>query len=154
MSKFSFCPKRLKPNNLGYAIKIMGLSFCMTKDCYEPCTVYGKEYYPSEYSIKQSFSQAWAYFCCCEKQIVCCAYDSSGNYKFSFVRDPESKKITKIEAPNHTLPEHMLYYDHKFIPGQSKYPLSLEELDEVRKDLVKSKVKAKKTKKKVNFKGN
>ena len=144
MSKFSFCPKRLKPNNLGYAIKIMGLSFCMTKDCYEPCTVYGKEYYPSEYSIKRSFSQAWAYFCCCEKQIVCCAYDSSGIYKFSFVRDPESGKITKIEAPSHTLPEHMLYYDHKFIPGQSKYPLSLEKLDEVRKDLVKSKTKAKK----------
>lgn len=141
MSKFSFRPKMLKPNNLGYAIKIMGLSFCMTKGCYEPCTVYGKEYYPSEYSIKQSFSQAWAYFCCCEKQIVCCAYDSSGIYKFSFVRDPESGKITKIEEPSHKLPEHMLYYNHKFIPGQARYPLNQDELEETRKELAKTKEK-------------
>lgn len=149
MSKFIFRPKRLKSNNLGYAIKIMGLSCIVIRkeddeEEYDPVTVYGEKYYPSEYSIKLAFSNAFGYYFAPKKQIVCCAYDSSGNYKFSFVRDPESGKITKIEAQTHTLPEHMLYYNHKFIPGQSKYPLSLEELDEVRKDLVKSKTAKKK----------
>lgn len=145
MSKFIFHPKRLKSNNLGYAIKIMGLSYIVIRDEYEPVTIYGEKYYPSEYSIKLAFSNAWPYFCCCEKQIVCCAYDSEGIYKFSFVRDPESGKITKIDAPSHTLPEHMVCYNHKFIPGQSKYPLDPEEQEEIRKELVKSKSKAKKT---------
>lgn len=145
MSNFSFRPKRLKSNNLGYAIKIMGLSYIVIRKEYEPVTVYGEKYYPSEYSIKLAFSNSWPYFCCCEKQIVCCAYDTNGVYQFSLVRDPESKKITKIEAPSHTLPEHMLYYDHKFIPGQARYPLDPDEMEETRKELAKSKANVKKT---------
>lgn len=147
MSEFYLVPKRLNPNAQGYLIKIMGLSYSMTKKEYEPVTMYSHKIYSSERNVLNSFSHSWAYFCCCEKQIVCCAYDTNGIYQFSFVRDQESKKITKIDIPTHTLPEHMLYYDHKFILGQSKYPLSQDELDEVRKDLVKSKAKAKKTEK-------
>lgn len=145
MSKFSFNQKRLKSNNLGYAIKIMGLAFHKVEEHYEPCTVYGEKYYQSEYSIKLDFSNTFGYYFEPKKQIVCCAYDSSGVYKFSFVRDPESGNITKIEAPTHTLPEHMLYYGHKFIPGQARYPLSLDDLEETRKELAKSKAKANKS---------
>lgn len=141
MSEFYFVPKKKNPDAQGYLIKIMGLSYSMTKKEYEPVTIYSHKIYSSERNVLNSFSHAWDYFCCCEKQVVCCAYDTKGIYQFSFVRDPESKKITKIDVSTHTLPEHMLYYDHKFIPGQSKYPLSLDELDEVRKELVKSKAK-------------
>lgn len=145
MNYFPSEPKKLNPKSVGYLIKIMGHLYYWLKKRYDPVTVYGDKIYSSEDGVKRCFANVWKYYCCTEKQIVCCAYDTNGIYQFSFVRDPETRKITKIEAPSHTLPEHMLYYDHKFIPGQSKYPLSLEELDEARKDLVKSKTKAKKT---------
>lgn len=136
MSCFSGVPKKLNPKSVGYLIKIMGHVYYRMKKRYDPVTVYGDKIYSSEDSVKRCFANVWGYYCCTEKQIVCCAYDTNGIYQFSFVRDPESKKITKIEVPSHTLPEHMLYYEPEFIPGQSKYPLSLEELDEVRKDLL------------------
>jgi hypothetical protein len=145
MSKFDFVPRNPDPDAQGYLIKIMGLSYIMTKKEYEPVTVYSRKIYSSEKNVLNSFSHSWPYFCSCEKQIVCCVYDPQCNYKFSFVRDQESGKITKIKEPSHKLPEHMLYYDHKFIPGQARYPLSTDDLEETRKALSKSKTKAKKT---------
>lgn len=145
MSRFDFVPRKPNPDAQGYVIKIMGFSYIMTRKEYVPVTVYSRKIYSSERNTLSSFSSSWAYFCCCEKQIVCCAYDPEGIYKFSFVRDPGSGKITKIEEPSHKLPEHMLYYDHKFIPGQARYPLDRDELEETRKELAKSKAKEKKT---------
>lgn len=145
MSNFHFVPRRPNPDAQGYMTKIMGFSYIVTRKEYVPVTLYSLKIYSSERNVLSSFSCAWAYFCCCEKQIVCCAYDTEGFYKFSFVRDPESGKITKIEDPSHKLPEHMLYYDHKFIPGQARYPLNPDEREETRKELAKSKAKAKKT---------
>ena len=150
MSNFHFVPRRPNPDAQGYMIKIMGISHIVRRkedgeDEDQPVTVYSHKIYSSERSTLKSFSNAWHYFCRCEKQIVCCAYDSSGIYKFSFVRDPESGKITKIEEPSNKLPEHMLYYDHKFIPGQARYPLNPDEREETRKELAKAKTKAKKT---------
>lgn len=145
MSCFSNVPKKLNPKSVGYLIKIMGHVYFWTKKRYDPVTVYGDKIYSSEDSVKRCFAHVWEYYCCTKKQTVCCAYNPEGIYKFSFVRDPESGKITKIKAPSHTLPEHMLYYDHNFIPGQARYPLSLDELGETRKELAKSKTKTKKT---------
>lgn len=142
MGHFYEEPKRYNDNALGYYMKLMGHYNCIGK---KPITLWSNKIYPSEQHILNSFVQSWLYYFKADKQTVCCAYNPEGIYKFSFVRDPESGKITKIDAPSHTLPEHMLYYNHKFIPGQSKYPLSLDERDEIRKDLVKSKAKAKKT---------
>lgn len=145
MSYFCGVPKKLNPKSIGYLIKIMGHVYYRLKKRYDPVTVYGEKIYSSEDSVKRCLANVWKYYCCTEKQIVCCAYDTNGIYKFSFVRDPESGKINKIEAPTHTLPEHMLYYDHKFIPGQARYPLDPEELEGIRKELAKPKEKAKKT---------
>lgn len=145
MSYFSGEPKKLNPKSIGYLIKIMGHAYYWSKKRYNPVTAYGDKIYSSEDGVKRCFANVWKYYCCTKKQIVCCAYDTNGFYQFSFVRDPESGKITKIDAPSHTLPEHMVCYNHKFIPGQSKYPLDPEEQEEIRKELVKSKSKAKKT---------
>ncbi len=145
MSMFNFVPRKQNHDAQGYMIKIMGFSYVMIRKEYEPVTVYSQRIYSSEKSALSSFSHSWSYFFCCEKQIVCCAYDPEGIYKFSFVRDPESGKITRIEEPSHKLPEHMLYYNHKFIPGQARYPLDPEKREETRKELSKSKTKAKKT---------
>lgn len=146
MSKFDFVPRNPDPDAQGYLIKIMGLSYIMTSKEYEPVTVYSHKIYSSEKSVLNSFSHSWAYFCSCEKQIVCCVYDAQCNYKFSFVRDKESRKTIKIDEPRHKLPEHMLYYSCKFIPGQARYPIGdAIERAEMQKELAKSKIKAKKT---------
>lgn len=141
MSMFNFVPRKPNHGAQGYIIKIMGFSYVMTRKEHEPITVYSQRIYSSEKNALISFSHSWSYFFCCEKQIVCCAYDPEGVYKFSFVRDPESGKITKIEEPSHKLPEHMLYYNHKFIPGQARYQLSKNEQEGIRKELAKSKAK-------------
>lgn len=133
MSYFCGVPKKLNPKSIGYLIKIMGHVYYRLKKRYDPVTAYGKKIYSSEDNVKRCFANVWKYYCCTEKQIVCCAYDTNGIYKFSFVRAPESGKITKIDVPSHTLPEHMLYYDHKFIPGQARYQLSQDELEGMRK---------------------
>lgn len=139
MSCFYGVPKKLNHKAVGYLIKIMGHLYYWLKKRYNPVTVYGDKIYSSEDGVKRCFANVWKYYCCTEKQIVCCAYDTNGIYQFSFVREPETRKITKIDAPTHTLPEHMLYYEPKFIPGRSKYPLSLDELEETRKELAKAK---------------
>lgn len=138
MGHFYYEPKKFNDNALGYYIKLMGHYCCIAN---KPITLWSNRIYPSEQHVLNSFVQSWWHYFKPDKQIVCCAYDTKGNYQFSFVRDTESGKITKIEEPSHKLPEHMLYYDQWFIPGQARYQLSKNEQEGIRKELAKSKAK-------------